>query len=869
MKNKTFLSHVLLFLLISIVAMSAFGCSGCKKKKNKDSIVIMSEDVSGLFNPFYATSGADQDVVGMTQIGMLTTDGDGKTACGANLPTVVLDYKYETDSQGNGVYTFVIKNNLKFSDGVNLTMNDVLFNMYEYLDPAYTGSSTMYSIKIKGLNQYRLQQNLSSGSGDFEDDLYEEAYSRAFSRRQELIDVFRDYGRISEGSYSISGDQLKAKIRTEYEPTDGYKEAVYSESDRASKTDAEVREKLCSDYDNVLKEFKNEIESDYLASKEAFDFTTAPYNEWKQYQDNERFKFLLLEGKITPEYQDVEGKKNKTKIIKFNGLGLLDSDSYKTIENCKDTFVKDKMENELDRVLTQWGTGSKIMTTYTAIAKSILLNTYVDGSLTFPNISGIVSLGHTTETESVLINGTNYLVAHEHNNDGSVTDTSKYDVLQITLDGVDPKAIYNFGFTVAPAHYYTADADHPNGRTIDIKNNMFGVEWNEPEKFQSAVIQSQKHVEIPVGAGAYKATDANNSDNPSGSNFVKSNVVYFKANDYFMFPVKTEKLRFQVVSSTNAIDKLINGEVDYITPEFTKANSEKLASIASKGFKQLDSWQLGYGYIGVNAGKVPNVNIRRAIMSAMQTELALQYYKENTCKTISWPMSTVSWAYPYEDDEKTSKPNGHSYTEWEGVEKAKEKIRNYMALANVSEGDSALKITFTIAGSSITEHPTYGVFKQASEILNSLGWNTEVKADSQALTKLSTGSLAVWAAAWGSTVDPDMYQVYHKNSSATSVKAWGYDAIKESKSSYPYETSIINTLSVKIDEARSITDETTRKELYEEAMGYVLDLAIEMPVYQRKTLYAYNSKTISGLADSVNPYKSPLEKIWEVELITK
>ncbi len=52
-------------------------------------------------------------------------------------------------------------------------------------------------------------------------------------------------------------------------------------------------------------------------------------------------------------------------------------------------------------------------------------------------------------------------------------------------------------------------------------------------------------------------------------------------------------------------------------------------------------------------------------------------------------------------------------------------------------------------------------------------------------------------------------------------------------------------------------------------MGYVLDLAIEMPVYQRKTLYAYNSKTISGLADSVNPYKSPLEKIWEVELITK
>ena len=49
-------------------------------------------------------------------------------------------------------------------------------------------------------------------------------------------------------------------------------------------------------------------------------------------------------------------------------------------------------------------------------------------------------------------------------------------------------------------------------------------------------------------------------------------------------------------------------------------------------------------------------------------------------------------------------------------------------------------------------------------------------------------------------------------------------------------------------------------------MGLVLDLAIEMPVYQRKTLYAYNSKTIKGLKEEVNPYSSPLERIWEIEL---
>ena len=84
---------------------------------------------------------------------------------------------------------------------------------------------------------------------------------------------------------------------------------------------------------------------------------------------------------------------------------------------------------------------------------------------------------------------------------------------------------------------------------------------------------------------------------------------------------------------------------------------------------------------------------------------------------------------------------------------------------------------------------------------------------------------------------------------------------------YSYETGIINLLSEKIDEARSINDQATRTGLYKEAMMYVLDLAVELPVYQRKTLYAYNTKTIKGLTDKVNHYTSPLEKIWELELV--
>ena len=50
-------------------------------------------------------------------------------------------------------------------------------------------------------------------------------------------------------------------------------------------------------------------------------------------------------------------------------------------------------------------------------------------------------------------------------------------------------------------------------------------------------------------------------------------------------------------------------------------------------------------------------------------------------------------------------------------------------------------------------------------------------------------------------------------------------------------------------------------------MGLVLDLAVELPVYQRSTVYAYNAKVIkaSSLPDQINPYTSPLDRIWELE----
>ena len=72
-----------------------------------------------------------------------------------------------------------------------------------------------------------------------------------------------------------------------------------------------------------------------------------------------------------------------------------------------------------------------------------------------------------------------------------------------------------------------------------------------------------------------------------------------------------------------------------------------------------------------------------------------------------------------------------------------------------------------------------------------------------------------------------------------------------------------------IDEARETNDQEERSELYKEAMEQILDLAIELPVYQRSVLYAFNSKVIDPASlpeeSEMNPFSSPLDRIWEVE----
>ena len=138
-------------------------------------LVFGIDGADGVFNPYFSTASYDGEIVGMTQIGMLTAEGtDYKYGDNYACVTKDLDITYidasgkETKKEALAQYTrydFLIKKGIKFSDGVDLTIKDVLFNLYLFLDTAYSGSSTIYSTDIVGLNKYRTGKDDKGASG--------------------------------------------------------------------------------------------------------------------------------------------------------------------------------------------------------------------------------------------------------------------------------------------------------------------------------------------------------------------------------------------------------------------------------------------------------------------------------------------------------------------------------------------------------------------------------------------------------------------------------------------------------------------------------------------------------------------------------
>ena len=217
MKTAKRLISLFLVVVMMFGAMTALiGCGGKKTVIDNENtrLVLSTSELDGVFNPFYSSSAPDGSIVGMTQIGMLAADKNGKVSEDLeNEACVVLDYEaIPVDSNNDKVtdqtvYRFVLKNDVKFSNGSPLTMRDVLFNLYVYLDPAYYGSSTIYSTDIVGLKEYRTQT-----TNEDEQEGFSETFDTfAEERIQRLVDCL-DQVYDSHKNQSVTASQMITEL---------------------------------------------------------------------------------------------------------------------------------------------------------------------------------------------------------------------------------------------------------------------------------------------------------------------------------------------------------------------------------------------------------------------------------------------------------------------------------------------------------------------------------------------------------------------------------------------------------------------------------------------------------------------------------
>ena len=847
--------------LTVLLSLTVVSC-GKNETSEETPLILSSQELDGVFNPFFSSSAPDSQIVAMTQMGMLGNNKEGEVTTFKNSGDAVVVYDYEIvedTEEDTTTYYLAIRKDIKFSNGSPLTIKDVLFNLYVYLDPVYTGSSTIYSTDIVGLNEYRTQQA---------DEEEQERFMEQF--------------------------QIEAETRTDYLLT--ATEEIYDDYEDETLTIAEFKEELefyvedegyenvVADFEKICELFKEELETDYKNS-------IGGYKDVKFKDD----KGVTHSGLLTTDVEMFlanEGylwwNKKEAKLESSLTNNVMELKNW-TKETAINTIYEDKLPMSLAEVALFWNTSVKFND---YLINEELERYHEENERTYTNISGIK---FANRKEEVKVNGVSYEVP-TYNEDGSVANDTM-EVLSITINGVDPKAIWNFAFTVAPMYYYS---DEKYIEVFDYEKN-FGVEYSSQE-FMEKVVKAESKIGVPVGAGPYVACNSEHkTENVGAGDFRNNNVLYYVRNEHYIYDGKAPEIKYlhyQVVASSGLLNALYNGEVDYVQPN---SNPDTIAELNGKKSEGIDNKSIttsGYGYIGINAGLVPDMAVRQAIMHSIDTSMTVSYYG-NTASAIYRSLSLTSWAYPKgatayypfvgapipenldvvnPDYAEFVEDKGYSTGEVMTIEDQKEFLVGLVEGAGYIvggdgvyvNGNNKLKYTFTIAGSE-TDHPAFNAFYKSAELLNKINFDINVATDAQALSKLASGSLAIWAAAWSSTIDPDMYQVYHIDSTATSTLNWGYKQIKQNTGGkYNEELALVEELSEIIEWARETNDQDERARYYAQALDIVMQLAVELPTYQRDDLFAYNANKIDveSLNKDTSPYSGLLADIHTVRLNT-
>ncbi len=115
-------------------------------KNRKDTLIVGITAPSGKFNPIFADSTYDNYVTSLVFSGLVTNDDEG-------LPVGDVAESWEI-SEDQKTYTFKLKEGIKFSNGDELTAEDVAFTYTALADPDYDGPRADAVETLLGYEEY-------------------------------------------------------------------------------------------------------------------------------------------------------------------------------------------------------------------------------------------------------------------------------------------------------------------------------------------------------------------------------------------------------------------------------------------------------------------------------------------------------------------------------------------------------------------------------------------------------------------------------------------------------------------------------------------------------------------------------------------
>ena len=692
-------------------------------------LVLAETGFESKFSPFFASSAADQDVVDLTQLGLLGADRKGEMILngieGETREYNGTDYTYYGTSDcvvtenddGTVTYDIKLRDDLKFSDGEPVTIDDVIFSMYVFLDPTYDGSVTMYSTPIVGLEEYR----------------------NSMSTLSKLI---AEAGEDNTDYTNFTEEQQKA-----------FWDAV---------NDGGVK-------------FAQEI-VDYMMANGATDVTSAAAG----------WGFDLPDGADAKAF--------------FLAIGEQYDWSFSAME--AETAGSALSELIPEDVYAYSTTGVNVGN---AVA----------------NVAGIVKTG-----------------------DYSMT---------LTTSELSTTMIYQLQMPIAPLHYYGDES------LYDYDNNSFGFVKGDLSGVRSKT-------SAPLGGGMF--TFSKYSDG----------VVYLDANpDYFDGAPKIAHVNMKETQEADKITGVQAGTIDISDPSYSLEVADQIADInGTEGedgpviTTRLKDYR-GYGYIAlsaknVNVGGDPSSQASKDLRKAIMTVIAayrdegIDSYYGDTASVINYPISNTSWAAPSVTDDgyqiaySTDVDGNEIYTsDMKSEDKyaaALQAALGYFEAAGytvengqITAAPAGAKMEYqvNIGASGNGDHPSFQTLTNAAAALKTIGFTLTVNDMANAsdlFASYQSGAAEGWVAAWQSTNDPDMFQLYH------SQGATNYYAINDAD------------LDELIMAARQTTDQEARKAMYKEAMEIILDWGVELPVYQRSeaTIFSTERINIDTIAKDQTPY---------------